>query len=251
MEWARVLPLFSLAHFQKKEKKLTTTWSEEDVNTYHPNVDTSAIFNAPDYASMLKHTSSASAKEYTAKINAMLKTGVVASIRSGNEADAAAILHFGPGFAEAMGDLTDISDKTKKFLDILTAPESPVVAVLFTAIPMAMQLMRNHERQIEQVSMSRKEMRQARKEAKARGETIEKQGVQVKLPFGRSITLPIRVKLNLWSNTKAIFQAQTYAPEDLTKQVFSDDKVIAALRKMKVVRLWSGVNIIVLSAQNA
>jgi hypothetical protein len=187
---------------------------------------------------MLKHTSSASAKEYEAKINAMLKSGVIASIRAENYADAATLLHFGPGFAQAIGDISDVSDKTKKVLDIITAPESPAVALtlIFTAIPMAMQFMRNHQREIEQVSLSRKEMRKARKEAKARGETIEKEpGLQVKLPFGRSLTLPIRVKLNFWSATKGIFQSQTYEPNELTKLVFDDPKVKAALKKQRII----------------
>ena len=215
---------------------MTDTWAETENGEYTGKVDSSVIFDAPDYASMLKHTSSASAKEYEAKINAMLKSGVIASIRAENYADAATLLHFGPGLAQSIADMSDVSDKTKKILDIITAPESPAIALIFTAIPMGLQFMRNHKQEIDQISLTRKEMRKMRKEAKARGEVIEKEpGLQVKLPFGKAITLPIRVKLIFWSGTKGIFQSQTYEPNELTKLVFDDPKVKAALKKQRII----------------
>jgi hypothetical protein len=216
-----------------------TTWTEEnEVHSYNGNVDTSVIFDAPDYASLLKHTSSTTAKEYTEKINAMLKAGVIGSLRAGNVTDAATLLHYGPGFSQAIGDLTDVSDKTKRIIDIITAPDSPIIALLATAIPMGMQLMRNHEKEIEVARVSRKDAKKAKAEAKARGEIpekSEKRGVTVKLPFGKSIRIPISVKLHLISNANSIFRSQTYEPNELVEKVFGDEKVKAALKKQRII----------------
>lgn len=232
--------LFPRSAILKRDKTLTT-WADESTtsngsNTEH-EFDASAIFEAPDYASLLKHSSSASAKEYEAKIQSMLKAGVFASLRSGNDADAATLLHYGPGLAQSIGDFTDVSDKAKRVVDILTAPDSPALVFVATAIPMIMQFMRNHEKEIEVARMSRKEVKKQRAEAKLRGEEIpaEKRGVTIKLPFGRSIRIPISVRFHLISNATSIFRSQTYEPDDLKKKVFSDPKVLAAIKKNKAV----------------
>jgi hypothetical protein len=234
----KVFSLFPSRSILKGE--IMTTWAEEEkVNSYSGIVDSSVIFDAPDYASLLKHSSSAAAKEYEAKLNAMVKAGVVSALRSGNQADAATLLHFGPSLTQSIADLTDVSDKTKKMIDIITAPESPLVAVIATAIPMFMQFARNHEKEIEVARISRKDMRRAKAEAKARGEVPEKEnrGVTIKLPFGRKVRIPISVKLHLISNANSIFRSQTYEPSDLTEKVFGDPKVIAALKKHRIVSL--------------
>lgn len=198
-----------------------------------PKVDYSALFDAPDFSTLIKHSPSPQAKEYTAKVNSLLKAAVTTQLRSGNIPDAAAILQHGPQFSQAVGDLTDTSDFAKRAVDILTAPESPLFIFALTAGALGFQIYRNHEKEIATASLTMRERRAMRKQAKASGEKVVREPaktVTVKLPFGRKITLNVRFKMPVISSVAKIFKSQTAEPSILVNTVFSDPKLQRALK---------------------
>lgn len=197
--------------------------------------DYSKLFDAPDYSTFVKLPKTAEAREYEKRVKSLLKAGVLSSIGSGNLADAAAFLHYGPGFAAAAGDLAGADEHAAKALDILTAPANPYMMFLLTAAPLVAQLVRNHEPEISRINVNPatwKERRQQRKaERAARGDQPK---FTLHLPFGRTITLGVRIKFTMFKNMIAGFKANTHDPAMLTYNVFTDPKLLRELHKQGV-----------------
>lgn len=227
---------------------MTDTWTEAEAEAYfrpdddkyesdypegEPHTDTNyeAVFGAPDYASWVKVERTSRAREYEQKLNSILKMATLGALRNGNLADGATLIHHGPNFTRTLGDVTDVSDSAAKFIDVLTAPDSPWVFFFMAAIPFGMQLLRNHEREAKQVSKTWKQARAERKRAKKEGLTAPPTGtpITVKGPFGRKFTF--RVHFPRPSAFLGMFRAQTQEPASLTRDVFSDEKLRRALAK--------------------
>jgi hypothetical protein len=193
--------------------------------------DYGALFDAPDFSSMVRGRRSAGAKEYETKVKSVLKSGTIAALRAGNLADAATILHFGPGFSAAAGDLAAVNDSAKRAIDLITAPDNPFVTFALVALPFVGQLFRNHEETFRQIPELRRMSRRARREAAAEG---TRKNLEIKLPFGRVIRLRVGLRLNSLKRLRLLFHLPTREPEDLVSQVFSDQKLIAALERQGI-----------------
>lgn len=219
-----------------------TTFAAEDIPANHsdpapePEQDYGYLFEAPDYSSFLKTPTTATARDYQKKTEAMLKGWLWGAIHAGQMPDAATILEKGPGLAAATGKLADASPKVAKMLDLITAPESPVVVFAMTALAFGAQIARNHEPQISQVPESFRERRAARKAAKRNPpaqDTKPKEPLFTIRILGRRI--PVGAKFNLSRIPFRIVlspaRAQTVHPGLLVRRVFSDSRVQKALEK--------------------
>lgn len=192
-----------------------------------------ALFDAPDFSSLIKGRRSAHAREYETKVKSGLKSVTIAALRSGDLADAATILHHGPGFAAASGDLCAANDKAKAMVDMITAPDNPYVSFAFIAVPFIAQLMRNHEKTLEQIPDARKAARARRKERKQAEDTRKVATLHIPL-MRREIKIRVGMRVNPLRGFGKGFRASTRQPSELIMQVFSDEKLIAALEKQGI-----------------
>lgn len=193
--------------------------------------DWRSIFDAADFTSLIKPAQTAKAKAYSGKVKSMLKSGVVGAINVGDFPDAATILHYGPSFADAAGQLADAEDWAAKAIDIITSPGNPVMLFLMTTIPFGAQFFRNHEQAIKQIPETRRQSRRRRK-AMATAHKAEPPRFTIRA-FGRA--WPIHFRTPKLGKALAGFTAQTRDPEALTYQVFTDPAVIRALKKQGIV----------------
>jgi hypothetical protein len=198
--------------------------------------DYGAIFDAPDFSSIVRGRRSAHAKQYESKVKSVLKSGTMGSLRSGNFADAATILHYGPGFAAAAGDLAAANERAAKAIDLITSPESPYVAFVLVSLPFFAQLFRNHEDTLKQIPEARRVAKRRRREEKeaANGTATPGKNVTMSLPFGRKVNFRVGFKFRPLARIKVLFRVPTHDPAELTERVFSDPRLIEALRKQGV-----------------
>ena len=193
--------------------------------------DWTSIFNAPDYTALVKPIQSRQAKEYSDKTKSVLKALMVSSINVGDFPDAAAILTYGPAFADATGQFADQNDWCKRAVDMITAPESAPIMFVLTAIPLFSQVLRNHEAALKQMPDSRRQARLRRK-AEKDGQRTQEPRFTVRM-FGRA--WPVYFKTPRIGKVFMAFKAQTRDPVMLTNAVFTDSKVVNALRKQGIV----------------
>jgi hypothetical protein len=192
-----------------------------------------ALFNAPDFTTLLRPAQTKLAKEYTEKTNSVLKALLVGSLNAGDFPDAAAILKHGPGFASATGQLCDSSERARGLVEMITSPASPLTMFVMTAIPLVGQVIRNHEAQIAQIPETRRQRRMMRK-ATVQAKAERKPRFTIRM-FGRAWPIYANVSMPKWSKVFAGFRTQTVEPDLLAAQVFTDPAVIKALQKMGVV----------------
>jgi hypothetical protein len=204
----------------------------EDDEETSASFDYGALFDAPDFSSMVRGRRAAGAREYETKVKSVLKSGAVAALRAGNLPDAATILHFGPGFSAAAGDLAAVNDPAKRAIDLITAPDNPFVTFALVALPFVGQLFRNHEETFRQIPEVRRMARRERKMAAAAEDT--RKNLELKLPFGRVIRFRVGLRLNSLKRLRLLFHLPTREPQDLVTQVFSDEKLIAALDRQGI-----------------
>jgi hypothetical protein len=193
--------------------------------------DYKVIFGAPDLSTFFKKKPSQVQKEYEQRAASFLKAGFIGALNTNNLADAAAILTLGPGLAQATGTLADADERAKKMIDMITAPNNPLVMFALTAIPLISQLARNHEPQLANIPNVRRTRRAEKKAAKASGQPYVKPEPKftVHLPFGRKIGIRFTSKIKL-GKLLAGFKAQTTDPRDLTFHVFTDQHILKALK---------------------
>lgn len=193
--------------------------------------DWSSIFDAPDFTNLVRPAQSRKAKEYSDKVKSVLKSGMVGAINLGDFPDAAAILSFGPAFADASGQLADADKNAAKMIDVITAPGNPYVMFVMTGIPLIAQLFRNHEQAIMQLPETRRQARLRRK-AETDARKTEKPRFTIRV-LGREY--PIRFRTPKISKVLAGLSASTRDPNMLTASVFTDQRVIKALAKQGII----------------
>lgn len=182
-----------------------------------------AILDAPDYLTLIKKDKTATAKEYETKVQSILKEGIKFGLgmpEGRGLADVAAILAYGPDFAERAGELADFDERAKKALDIITAPDNPWLMFALAALPFVAQVFRNHEGQIkarrDRPKLS-KEERKAQRAARPRAEFTV---------FKRKFRVPFRLKLQF-----GFLRSGTAEPGFLVNKVFSNEDVQKMLHK--------------------
>jgi len=189
-----------------------------------------AITTAQDWAAVIgRTTSTARARDYEDKARSLIKAGVMNALRNERFADAAALLDKGKSLARASGRLADSSDIARKAFDVISAPDNPWVVFGAVAISLASQLARNHEQEMKAIpEIARSGWKQGRMERKAarNGHPDRKPLFTLHLPFGRKIPVHFRFRLHFPAHAPA-----TRDPEALALSIFSDEKLIRALRK--------------------
>jgi hypothetical protein len=210
-----------------------TAESETSTSTANgkPDGDWRSIFDAPDFTSLVRPAQTAKAREYSGKVKSVLKSGMVGAINAGDFKDAATILHYGPSFADATGQLADSSEWAAKAVDVITAPGNPAMLFVMTAIPFTAQLFRNHEDVIKNIPETRRNMRLRRK-AMAQAHKAEEPRFTIRF-FKRE--WPIRFRTPNFGKFLAGFKSQTRDPDELAYQVFTDPSVVRALKKQGIV----------------
>ena len=162
----------------------------------------------------------------------MLKSGTVAAIKVGDFPDAAAILAYGPPFADAAGQLADQNEWAERAIDLLTSPSSATLTFAIAASTFAFQLLRNHEDTLKELPNSRKNAK-LRKRAMQEARKAEPPRFTIRI-LGKE--WPIRFRSR--GSVKAMFgafRAQTQDPTQLTYNVFTDPKVLSMLKKQGIV----------------
>jgi hypothetical protein len=210
-------------------------WPEDTGNGASPRepeyTDFRLILNAPDFASFVKRAKNARVREYEKRTASALKAIALGAMQADDFPDAATVLWFGPGVATATGFVADASPRARAILDVLTAPNSPWVALALSVMPMFAQIARNHEAEIEKIparlNMSRK-ARSMRKVQKAQAEAAPPR-FTIKLGKRR---IPVRFQFNPARLFTAGIKAQTVDPVVVTSRVFTDETLLAELRRL-------------------
>lgn len=191
----------------------------------------STIADAEDYAKFIRKPRTVVSKDYERRVKAGLKAMVFGAINAGDLADAATIIHHGPDFAVAMGDLADADERFRKGLDLITTPANPYAMALMVSIPFVAQLFRNHETELAEVPKTFRQRRAARK-----ANPEEFQTAEIKIPLiRRRIRIGFRLKLrNPVKMFAAGVRSQTREPSELVVRVFSDSRLRTALERQGI-----------------
>jgi len=134
----------------------------------------------PNVAQEKKRTPTA--KRYEAKMNGVMSSLFKASVnKPGYVADAAAISLYGGNFAEKVGDVAAHDPRIAKFLDTLDGGvDNPYLALVAAGLPFALQLIRNHEPQLEpNVRLFRIPFSKSKKRPQGRTVTFKKLGIKL------------------------------------------------------------------------
>jgi heme exporter protein D len=190
-----------------------------------------SLFDAPNFTDLVKPAQTAQAREYATKVRSGLKSVMFGAINAGDYSDAATILAYGPGFADAAGRLADESEYARKALDIITAPDSAWLAFAMTGVPLIAQVFRNHEQAIKELPNARRKARLQRRAAKD-AQATQKPRFTIRV-MGRQ--WPIYFRTPKLGKMLSGFTAQTKDPDALTYAVFSDPKVQRALAKQGII----------------
>ncbi len=191
-----------------------------------PRLSWSVILDAPEIGAFLKKTETARAKEYRGKVSSLLSTVMQARLGSPDGLpDVSAILQRGPATALRAGALADENESFRKAIDLITAPDNPAVMFALAAIPLVMQVFRNHEGQLQDARASRAVKKTLTPAEKKAAKTARP---RVEFTFlGRTWRLPFRFKLNLGSTLRM----NTMQPEYLVSSVIGDPKIRSELSK--------------------
>jgi len=198
-----------------------------------------AIFDAPDYTTLIRIPKTAKAREYEKRMRSLLKAGTIGAINSGRLVDAATFLHYGPGLAAAVGDLAGADEKAAKAIDMFTSPASPALVFAATVLPFLGQMLRNHEDQMREMPSSVREFRKMRRQIKAQKAEAnggpEPAKVSIRVPFTRfHMNFNVRLRWHPFRSLMAGVRTQTKEPSALVYQVFTDEKLLAALAKQGI-----------------
>lgn len=154
------------------------------------------------------------AKEYEKKTNGILNQLMrVCLAKENTVADGAAIITYGEAFSSKMGDLADKDEKVRRGLDLITSgTENPYIALLFAAIPLGAQILRNHE------------------------QTEVKTERHIRIPFTKkTIRIPVKFRIRLGTRIRSL----TVPPEHLTAATLMNPEIMQALISEKIFVAWN------------
>jgi hypothetical protein len=137
--------------------------------------------------------------------------------------DAAAIIMYGPRFAEKWGLLANHDKRVRRGIDMfLEGTENPYLAAVLATTPLLLQVWRNHEDELSPKGAITA-MKESRKKAK------EREPRKIKIPFTKR-HIEFRWRLNLPSARNL-----TNDPKALSQYVFSRQDIIEAMQKAGIV----------------
>lgn len=149
-------------------------------------------------------------EERVSNVLAMAMKGLAA--KPGTVHDAAAIIQHGPILASKLGDLADQDEKVRKAVDFITSgTENPYAAVVFAALPLVAQIIRNHEDQ----DLSRH--------------------AQIRIPFmKKTVRVPFKLRLK-----NPFLRGVTQPPEVLSAATFGNPDIAEALKSQSIDVAWN------------
>lgn len=190
------------------------------------------ILDAPDFTAFIKRTKNARVREYEKRTASALKAVALGAMQADDFPDAAAVLWYGPAIATATGHIADTSDRARNLLDIVTAPNSPWVALAMSVMPLIAQVARNHESVLDEMPKRFAMGRRARAaRAQARATEAEKTPPRFTLKIGKR-RFPVRFQFSPWRMMTNGIRAQTVDPLVVTSRVFTNKDLIHELRRM-------------------
>lgn len=194
----------------------------ETSNGHEPNLK----FIDSDIGEFIKRPKTAIAREYEHKVESALNAVMRFCAQNPKTVpDAAAIIAYGDNFAAAVGEVAEVNAGTRRMIDLILTPESPWLALAIAGIPLATQLMRNHEATLATIPKrfgSREQRKIAKAERKSQRASQPKFTVKI---LGREIGVRFPgIKLGFLTS-------QTVEPDALSKAVFSNEQVVKALKK--------------------
>lgn len=162
----------------------------------------------PDAGVITDKKQSIIAKRYEKKARGLLSTGFKLTVEHpATVADSAAILFYAPRVAKAAGDLADANPRARQVLDFLTeGSENAAAAMAIAAMPLMLQLIRNHE------------------------PVLEPQPRGIKIPFTQR-RINIRWKFGIRLGN---LRAMTNDPNVMMNTAFSDPEVMAVIQKQGI-----------------
>ena len=131
----------------------------------------------------------------------------------GLSADAAAIVEYGPGVAKAVGNLADKDARVARAIDFITEDgiDNPYVLTVAALLPLAFQVIRNHEPAIEKFS-----------------------GLKLRVPFTkRELRIPIKISFKF-----KVVNSNSYPPSYMMEHVFRNPAIAEALDRQGIHVAW-------------
>jgi|SRR5215467_289616 len=166
------------------------------------------------------------ARKYEKKVKAVLNVVFRQTVaKESTVPDAAAILMYGPDFCARAGDLANHDPRVRKAIDMITeGSENPYLAFALAAMPLVLQVYRNHEDALNPKGAVQA-VRTRREKAKLR------EPRKIKIPFTKRF-IAFRWQLSLPS-----VHNLTNEPRALVSHVFSDPNIVLAMQKAGVVEV--------------
>lgn len=173
------------------------------INPPDPDVTTAREeYDQPDPSFVKAAPRKPHAVAYQKKVHEVLHFGMMVAFSNENTIpDAAAIIQYGPKLEHAMGDWAADDIRVRKAIDFISGgTATPALAATMAAVPLVLQVMRNHETETQ----------------------IEKRPLKI-----WRWTLPIKMRFGIRLPKR--FRAMTNDPVTNTKHVLGNAKVRAAL----------------------
>lgn len=173
------------------------------------------------------------ARRYQKKVRRVMATAFRFTVgQRATVPDAAAIIMHGPELAEKAGILADKDPRFRRGIDMLTeGTENPYLAFAFAAIPLAMQVFRNHED-----VLSPRAIIEARKQYKAYQEANPTPGKEWRIP-GTKRKIRVRFRLHF-----PAIRNFTNDPNALSQYVFLNPDMVEAMQRFGISNPYQSQN---------
>lgn len=177
-------------------------------------------YDTPDTTFVQSTARGPVAKKYEKKIKTVLNVIFRQTVASKAAVpDAAAILMYGPNFAEKWGDLAAADPRVRHAVDmVLEGAENPYLAAGIATAALGLQIYRNHED-----SLSPKGAVEAIR--KSRADAKQREPKRLRIPFTKRY-VEFRFRLRV-----PAVQNMTNDPQQLVAYVFNNPDIIAAMQK--------------------
>ena len=188
-------------------------------------------YDTPDEQFVQAMPRGRTAKTYEKKIKSVMNVLFRQTVaHQSTVPDAAAILMYGPNFAEKWGDLAEHDKRIRRGVDmLLDGTENPYLAAALATAPLLLQVYRNHEEALSP-SGAVEAIKKSRQNAKLR------EPRKVRIPFTKRY-LEFRWKVNL-----PAVKNMTNEPQQLAAYVFNNPQIIESMRKAGIETI-GGVNL--------
>lgn len=116
-----------------------------------PAVEETEDFDNPDDGIITRPVQSRTAKQYSAKMRKLMQTAFrVTAAKEQTVADSAALIMHSENISEKFGNLAEADARVARGIDwLVDGSENPYAAAITATVPLILQMIRNHEPQLE------------------------------------------------------------------------------------------------------